>query len=76
MTTQFKNQKPIYMLSQDVNWYIWYDNDEEVWVCSRGSMTKDKTYLQNESCLPQYGEYENEILVHKQTTANWNCVEI
>lgn len=77
MTTQFKNKKPVYMLVGDVNWYIWYDKEEEVWICSRGGISKDNTYLQNESCLPQYGEYTNEdFSAYKQTTINWNCVEV
>jgi len=77
MTTSFKNGKPIYKLSQDISWYIWWDNVEEVWVCSRGGMNKDGKFLTNESCLPQYGVYENtDFSEFTQTTANWDCVNI
>lgn len=77
MTTQFKNNKPVYILVGDVNWYIWYDAETSVWVCSRGDISKNGKYLQNESCLPQYGVYTNiEFSSYTQTAVNWNCVEI
>lgn len=77
MTTSFKNNRPLYKLIQDISWYIWWDSTDEVWICSRGEVSKSVTHLINKNCLPQHGVYENtEYSEFTQTTENWDCVNV
>jgi len=77
ITTSFKNDKPIYKKVGDVDWYVWYESETEKWIASRAEISKDVKYLENENCLPQYGEYFNESFSeYTQTAINWECVEV
>lgn len=76
MTTSFLNQKPVYRHSS-LNWYIWYDAENSVWVYSKDGANRDGIFLENTSCLPQYGSYESDTNSSwTLETQNWNCIEV
>lgn len=77
MTTEFKAKKPVYK-HISLNWFIWYDKDNSVWVLSKNEKSRDgTTFLENSSCLPQYGTYESDQYeTYTLETQNWNCLEV
>jgi hypothetical protein len=76
MTSEFKNKKPVYK-NTDYQWYIWYDESESVWIASEDAVSKDKTFLKGDTCLPNFQNYTNDSFSsHLITTQNWDCLEV
>ena len=76
ITTDFKNKRPVYKQVEH-NWYIWHDSSADVWVSSEAGTNRTGKYLENDSCLPNYGIYSNDDLnAYTLTTDQWYCVEV
>ena len=76
MTSDFKNKKPAYKNSEQ-NWFIWHDEEENVWIASESSISKTGTFLRGNSCLPNFETYTNETFPsHIITALEWDCLEV
>jgi hypothetical protein len=76
MTSDFKNKKPVYK-NTEYRWYIWYDDADGAWIASEDEVSKDKTFLKGDSCLPNFENYTNDSFSsHIITTQNWDCLEV
>ena len=76
MTSEFKNKKPVYK-NTDYQWYIWYDESESAWIASEDAVSKSKTFLKGDTCLPNFQNYASDSFPsHLITTQNWDCLEV